>query len=176
VLAGFRALQETHPRAKLVFVGDGPARQAIQDACPEAVFAGMRRGEDLGAHYASADVFLFTSLTETYGNVVPEALASGLAVVAFAYGAALELIHSGVNGVLVRGDRDADFLQAVRTLAMDPAAMAHIRGAAASSAAHLAWDRVYDTFVGVLQQALVANGHSFTASAQPFAALSQPHA
>ena len=49
-------------------------------------------------------------------------------------------------------------------------------GPAAASAAHLAWDRVYDTFVGVLQQALVANGHSFTASAQPFVALSQPHA
>jgi len=176
VLAGFRALQETHPRAKLVFVGDGPARQAIQDACPEAVFAGMRRGDDLGAHYASADVFLFTSLTETYGNVVPEALASGLAVVAFAYGAALELIQTGVNGVLVRGDQDADFSQAVRTLAMDPQTMASIRHAAAGSVAHLAWDRVYDNFVAVLQQALVANGHSFTASAPHFAALSQPHA
>jgi glycosyltransferase involved in cell wall biosynthesis len=160
----------------LVFVGDGPARQAIQDACPEAVFAGMRRGDDLGAHYASADVFLFTSLTETYGNVVPEALASGLAVVAFAYGAALELIQTGVNGVLVRGDQDADFSQAVRTLAMDPQAMALIRHAAAGSVAHLAWDRVYDNFVAVLQQALVANGHSFTASTPHFAALSQPHA
>jgi glycosyltransferase involved in cell wall biosynthesis len=136
----------------------------------------MRRGDDLGAHYASADVFLFTSLTETYGNVVPEALASGLAVVAFAYGAALELIHSEVNGVLVRGDRDADFLQAVRTLAMDPQAMAQIRVAAGESVAHLAWDRVYDNFVAVLQQALAANGHSFTASAPHFVALSQPHA
>jgi glycosyltransferase involved in cell wall biosynthesis len=175
VLSGFRALQQTQPRAKLVFVGDGPARQAIQDACPEAIFAGMRKGEDLGAHYASADVFLFTSLTETYGNVVPEALASGLAVVAFAYGAALELIHDGVSGVLVRGDQDADFLQSVRTLALDRTVLAQIRGAAASSVAHLAWDRVYDSFVAVLQHALVANGHSFTTSAQPFSALSHPH-
>ncbi|NBX05521.1 MAG: glycosyltransferase, partial [Betaproteobacteria bacterium] len=67
----------------------------------------MRKGEDLAAHYASADVFLFASLTETYGNVVPEALASGLAVVAFAYGAALELVQDGVSGVLVPGARDA---------------------------------------------------------------------
>jgi hypothetical protein len=59
---------------------------------------------------------------------------------------------------------------------MDPAAMAPIRHAAAGSVAHLAWDRVYDNFVAVLQQALVANGHSFTASAPQFAALSRPHA
>lgn len=176
VVAGFRALQHIHPGAKLIFVGDGPARQSVQDACPDAIFAGMRKGEDLAAHYASADVFLFASLTETYGNVVPEALASGLAVVAFAYGAALELVQDGVSGVLVPGNRDADFVQAVQRL-MDPAhTLDSMRLAAAQSVAHVAWDRVYDAFIAVLQQALAVNGHSFTAAAQPFAALSQPHA
>ena len=176
VVAGFRAVQQLHPRAKLVFVGDGPARQSVQDACPDAIFAGMRKGEDLAAHYASADVFLFASLTETYGNVVPEALASGLAVVAFAYGAALELVQDGASGVLVPGARDADFVHAVQRL-MDPAhSLDSMRVAAAQSVAHVAWDRVYDNFIAVLQQALAVNGHSFTASAQPFAALSHPHA
>ena len=176
VVAGFRAVQQLHPRAKLVFVGDGPARQSVQDACPDAIFAGMRKGEDLAAHYASADVFLFASLTETYGNVVPEALASGLAVVAFAYGAALELVQDGASGVLVTGARDADFVHAVQRL-MDPAhTLDSMRLAAAQSVAHVAWDRVYDNFIAVLQQALAVNGHSFTATAQPFAALSHPHA
>jgi glycosyltransferase involved in cell wall biosynthesis len=176
VVAGFRAVQQLHPRAKLVFVGDGPARQSVQDACPDAIFAGMRKGEDLAAHYASADVFLFASLTETYGNVVPEALASGLAVVAFAYGAALELVQDGASGVLVTGARDADFVHAVQRL-MDPAhTLDSMRLAAAQSVAHVAWDRVYDNFIAVLQQALAVNGHSFTAAAQPFAALSHPHA
>jgi len=176
VVAGFRAVQQLHPRAKLVFVGDGPARQSVQDACPDAIFAGMRKGEDLAAHYASADVFLFASLTETYGNVVPEALASGLAVVAFAYGAALELVQDGASGVLVPGARDADFVHAVQHL-MDPAhTLDSMRLAAAQSVAHVAWDRVYDNFIAVLQQALAVNGHSFTAAAQPFAALSHPHA
>jgi len=176
VVAGFRAVQQLHPRAKLVFVGDGPARQSVQDACPDAIFAGMRKGEDLAAHYASADVFLFASLTETYGNVVPEALASGLAVVAFAYGAALELVQDGASGVLVPGARDADFVHAVQRL-MDPAhTLDSMRVAAAQSVAHVAWDRVYDNFIAVLQQALAVNGHSFTAAAQPFAALSHPHA
>ena len=176
VVAGFRALQQIHPRAKLVFVGDGPARQSVQDACPDAIFAGMRKGEDLAAHYASADVFLFASLTETYGNVVPEALASGLAVVAFAYGAALELVQDGASGVLVPGNRDADFVAAVRRLAAAPENLDAMRAAAPASVAHVAWDRVYDSFVGVLQQALALNGHSFTATAHPFPAVSQPHA
>ena len=176
VVAGFRALQQTHPRAKLIFVGDGPARQSVQDSCPDAIFAGMRKGEDLAAHYASADVFWFASLTETYGNVVPEALASGLAVVAFAYGAALELVQDGSSGVLVPGVRDSDFVDAARRLAASTQTLEQIRAAAPASVAHVAWDRVYDNFIAVLQQALAVNGHSFTATAQPIAALSRPHA
>ena len=176
VVAGFRALQQTHPRAKLIFVGDGPARQSVQDSCPDAIFAGMRKGEDLAAHYASADVFLFASLTETYGNVVPEALASGLAVVAFAYGAALELVQDGGSGVLVPGVRDSDFVDAARRLAASTQTLEQIRAAAPASVAHVAWDRVYDNFIAVLQQALAVNGHSFAATAQPIAALSRPHA
>ncbi len=176
VVAGFRALQQTHPRAKMIFVGDGPARQSVQDSCPDAIFAGMRKGEDLAAHYASADVFLFASLTETYGNVVPEALASGLAVVAFAYGAALELVQDGISGVLVPGVRDSDFVDAALRLAASTQTLEQIRAAAPASVAHVAWDRVYDNFIAVLQQALAVNGHSFTATAQPIAALSRPHA
>ena len=176
VVAGFRALQQIHPRAKLIFVGDGPARQSVQDSCPDAIFAGMRKGEDLAAHYASADVFLFASLTETYGNVVPEALASGLAVVAFAYGAALELVQDGASGVLVPGVRDSDFVDAARRLAVSTQTLEQIRAAAPASVAHVAWDRVYDSFIAVLQQALAVNGHSFTASAQAISALSRPHA
>ena len=176
VVAGFRALQQTHPRAKLIFVGDGPARQSVQESCSDAIFAGMRKGEDLAAHYASADVFLFASLTETYGNVVPEALASGLAVVAFAYGAALELVQDGSSGVLVPGVRDSDFVDAARRVVASAQTLEQIRAAAPASVAHVAWDRVYDNFIAVLQQALAVNGHSFTATAQPIAALSRPHA
>ena len=76
----------------LLLVGDGPARAALQAQCPRAVFAGMRSGDDLAAHYASADAFIFPSLTETFGNVTPEAMASGLPVLAFAHGAL------GLNG------------------------------------------------------------------------------
>ena len=82
--SSFRALCADHPQLKLrlVIVGDGPQRAHLQRELPEAVFCGLQRGEELARHYASGDLFLFPSLSETFGNVVLEALASGLAVVA----------------------------------------------------------------------------------------------
>ena len=73
-----QALQNTHPqrRLRLVVVGDGPQRAALEQQMPDAVFCGAQRGEALAEHYASGDLFLFPSLTETFGNVVLEAMAS----------------------------------------------------------------------------------------------------
>ena len=108
VLAAYAAARAQSPRARLVLVGDGPARAEVQARCPDAILTGTRRGEDLATHYASADVFLFPSLTETYGNVTLEALASGLAVVAFDYAAAAETIRHEYNGLLApKGDARA---------------------------------------------------------------------
>ena len=98
--SSYRAMRLANPGVKLVVVGDGPARRSFQGALPDAVFAGMRTGVDLSAHVASADLLLFPSVTETYGNVTPEAMASGLAIVAYDYAAARELVEPGVSGWL----------------------------------------------------------------------------
>jgi glycosyltransferase involved in cell wall biosynthesis len=104
----FRAIQLQQPRARFVIVGDGPARAGLATQHPDIVFAGIRRGDDLARHYASGDVFLFPSLTETFGNVTLEALASGVPVVAFDYGAAHEHIHDPLAGTCVAmGNGDA---------------------------------------------------------------------
>jgi glycosyltransferase involved in cell wall biosynthesis len=88
-------------------VGDGPLRRSLQASHPHVHFVGVQRGSELAAHYASADVFLFPSLSETFGNVTLEALASGLAVVAFDAAAAGALIRDGRNGLLApAGDAD----------------------------------------------------------------------
>jgi glycosyltransferase involved in cell wall biosynthesis len=100
LLAAYAAARAQAPRSRLVVVGDGPARASLQARCPDALLVGTRRGEELAAHYASADVFLFPSLSETYGNVTLEALASGLAVVAFNYAAAAQAIRHKENGLL----------------------------------------------------------------------------
>ena len=100
LLAAFEQMRRREPRARLVLVGTGPGEAGLRARCPDAVFAGMRSGTDLATHYASGDIFLFPSITETYGNVTPEAMASGLAVVAYDYAAAAAHIVHGASGLL----------------------------------------------------------------------------
>lgn len=100
LLRVFDALQAVTADCRLLLVGDGPPRSALQARCPQTVFADNRSGDDLAALYASADAFVFPSVTETYGNVTPEAMASGLPVVAFDYAAAGRLIRHGDIGLL----------------------------------------------------------------------------
>lgn len=115
----FRAMATVHPRARFILVGDGPARGAMERAHPDLHFAGLRLDEDLARHYASADVFLFPSLTETFGNVTLEAMASGLATVAFDYGAAREYIRDTSRGSLVPCGDERAFIAAAIELARD---------------------------------------------------------
>lgn len=150
VLAAFAAIGQVRPEAKLLFVGDGPERATLMQRHPEHIFAGMRRGDDLAAHYASADLFLFPSLTETFGNVTSEALASGLGVVGYAYAAAEELIDNDANGITVPPGDEAAFIQAAVEMARHPNKLDGIRRAAAPSIAHLDWPRVHGAFIAAL--------------------------
>ncbi len=114
-----RAWSRAHasdPDARLVVVGDGPERARLERQVPGAVFAGALRGEALARYYASADAFLFPSVTETFGIVVLEAMASGLDCLAFDYAAGRQLIEPDVNGLLAPfGDSDT-FLEQVPEL------------------------------------------------------------
>jgi glycosyltransferase involved in cell wall biosynthesis len=106
-LRAFEAVHTLRGDARMVVVGDGPLRRSLQASHPQVHFVGLQHGTELAAHYASADVFLFPSLSETFGNVTLEAMASALAVVAFDAAAAGELIRDGRNGLLARaGDAD----------------------------------------------------------------------
>jgi glycosyltransferase involved in cell wall biosynthesis len=142
LLLAFEAMREVNRRLHLVLVGDGPQRAEIAARCPGAVFAGQRRGDDLAAHYASADLFLFPSLTETFGNVTPEALASGLPVLAFDYAAAAQLIRPGINGALVARDDHVGFIDQAMRWAAEPRAARAMGSAARLTALGLDWSRV----------------------------------
>lgn len=150
VIGAYRSIQVHQPSAKLVFVGDGPLRKTLAAANPDILFSGAQKGEVLAQHYASGDIFLFPSLTETFGNVVPEALASGLAVVAFANGAALELISTEHNGVLIPPGTTSDFVKVAVALANSPERRHHMQKNSAGSVAHLGWNAIYDSFVNAL--------------------------
>jgi glycosyltransferase involved in cell wall biosynthesis len=160
----FTTLRRTRADAKLVLVGDGPAGRTVQALCPDAVFAGMRAGEDLAAHYASADLFLFPSLTETFGNVTPEAMASGLPVVAFDYAAASQLVTPGRNGLLAPFGDAGTFVAHATELAQDPSRLDAMRLEARRTAEALSWDRIIEQiearFIAVMDAAVRPHGQA----------------
>jgi glycosyltransferase involved in cell wall biosynthesis len=151
------AMRREQPEAKLVVVGDGPLRAGLERSHPEFVFTGTLRGEDLAAHYASADVFLFASLTETFGNVVLEAMASGLAVVAFDDAAAREHIRHGENGLVAAPSDPGAFVRAAVDLARDPALVQRLGAQARQATLSIGWPAVTSRFATLLQR--VAEGH-----------------
>lgn len=142
----FRKMQDSGLNAKMVVVGDGPAREKLAAENPDIIFAGVKRGEDLARHYASADAFLFASETETFGNVVTEGMASGLVVLAYNYAAAQKYIQSGENGVTVALGEQRPFLDAAGALAESPEKWDDMRKKARQTALGLSWDAIFDRY------------------------------
>lgn len=140
----FDAIRSRTPEARLVLVGDGPDRARLARKYPGHFFAGVQRGQGLAAHYASADIFLYPSLTETFGNVTLEAMASGLAVVAFDYAAAKDHIRHDVNGMLARYADRSEFKQHACELAASPQRIVRLARGARAAAANADWARVID--------------------------------
>jgi glycosyltransferase involved in cell wall biosynthesis len=157
-IAAAQAFRTAHPRTRIVLVGNGPDATALRSAHPDFIFAGTRTGSDLAAHYASADVFLFPSVTETFGNVTLEALASGLAVVAYDYAAARQHIVHEKSGWLVPFGNSTAFTNAAKELAESPARMVNLKQNARAAADRLSWDRIAGEFAKNLRE--VVDGYS----------------
>lgn len=119
-IEAFRRIERYRPDARMVVVGDGPRAAALGRANSDLIFTGVLHGDALAAAYASADLLLFPSLTETYGNVVAEGLASGLPVIAFDEAAAAELIVAGENGMTVPPGDDEAFVRISSSFARLP--------------------------------------------------------
>jgi len=115
----FRALQAQRPDARYAWIGDGPLLEPLRRENPDFLFVGVQRGEALARMFASADLFLFPSRSETFGNVTLEAMASGVPVVAFDYGAAHEHLRDGEHGAALALDDDAGFVSAAVRIGSD---------------------------------------------------------
>jgi glycosyltransferase involved in cell wall biosynthesis len=161
----FRKLQARVPNARYVWVGDGPARAELAAANPDFIFAGTQLGSDLARHYASGDLFLFPSLTETFGNVTLEAMASGLAVVAFDQGAAHEHLANGISGLRVPANDPNGFVSAAFALAVDDVLRGAMRQNARMAVASLAPDVVIADFESLLMRLAEENDHGHPAVA-----------
>lgn len=146
-LRAHQVVCQQHRGSRLVVVGDGPLRRQLEREFPAARFVGAQRGEALARHYASADLFLFPSESETFGNVTLEAMASGLAVIAFDEAAAGDHILHRRNGFTVPSGDYGGFVEAVRwACEMSDARLTELRCAARDSALRLGWDDVLGRF------------------------------
>jgi glycosyltransferase involved in cell wall biosynthesis len=115
----YRQLRDEGLPIQLYLVGDGPYLDKLNEALPEAVFTGYLRGKELATAYASADVFVFPSTTDTFGNVVIEAQASGIPVIVSDTGGPKELVKANVNGVITKSHDVEDLTRAIRDLVND---------------------------------------------------------
>ncbi|HOP17013.1 MAG: glycosyltransferase family 1 protein [Gammaproteobacteria bacterium] len=138
----FAAIKSARPSARFILVGGGPAEQSLREAHPDAIFAGAKSGGELARHYASGDLFLFPSETETFGNVTLEAMASGLAVVAFDLAAAHELILHGHNGVLAAPGLPTAFIDQAVRCATEPGLQRKLKRHARETALQQDWPRL----------------------------------
>lgn len=153
VLEAWKGAREACPALQMVVVGDGPVLRRLRRRWPGVRFAGMRYDEDLARHYASADLFLFGSGTETFGNVVVEALASGLVALTYDYAAGRQFIETGRNGFLAPFGDEAAFRRMAATLARDLPQLDGVRAAARRTAEAYPWRRTIDRFESLLAEA-----------------------
>jgi len=153
VIKTYQAAKQLQPGLRLVMVGDGPMRAELEQAQDKGIiFAGFRTGDDLARHYASADVFVFASKTETFGNVTLEAMASGLAVVAFDHAAAGDIIRNGVNGMLADPNSEASFVMAAQSLLNAPENMRAMGLRAAATAASMGWPSIVEATEAIMRR------------------------
>ena len=149
-IKAFRRIQQQRPKARFVWVGDGPLREKLAEQNPDFIFCGVQRGEALARHFASGDLFLFASRSETFGNVTLEAMASGVATVAFNYGAAREHLQSGHSGVAV--ETDESFIAAAVQLANDDEMRATLAANASRAMQRLHPEHVVAEFEALLSE------------------------
>jgi glycosyltransferase involved in cell wall biosynthesis len=142
----YRRLRNEGLPVQLFVVGHGPYSEAFAKSLPEAFFTGYLRGIELATAYASADIFVFPSTTDTFGNVILEAQACGLPVVVSDSGGPKELVENHTNGLITKSHDVEDFTGAIRALVTDPALRERMANFARNSVTDLSWPRAFTKF------------------------------
>ena len=154
VLKTYEALKFTGQSFKLVMVGDGPLKEQFQKRYPEIIFPGMLSQSNLAAYYASSDLFIFPSQTETFGNVTLEALASGIPVLAFDCAAARDWVQTGVNGWLVAENNPEGFAAQAMAVFNTKGLLDQITKSTRQQVVHLDWDQIAEQVESVFWDAI----------------------
>ncbi|MFT5904504.1 MAG: UDP-2,3-diacylglucosamine pyrophosphatase LpxH [Cryomorphaceae bacterium] len=147
-LSSLEQVKVTMPDLRIVVVGDGPLKDKLREKYPESNgfhFAGVHRGESLAMHYASADLLVFASESETFGNVLLEGMASGNITVSYRYAASAQYIENGINGYNCELGNKAEF-QSILVTALNHYRNQKIKGAGIETIKPLTWKSITDTF------------------------------
>ena len=155
LVAAWEALASERGSAQLALVGRGPLEEEIRErGLPGVHVLGLRHGAALAQAYASADLFVFPSATETFGNSLLEAMGSGLPCLAAGAGGVLEFAHHGRNAWLVQPNSSAALAHGLRRLMKDPGLRHRLAEGALETAAERSWDEVYDRLLEDYRQAI----------------------
>jgi glycosyltransferase involved in cell wall biosynthesis len=146
VLKTFEALKLLGTDLKLVMVGDGPLREQFQLKYPEIIFPGMLVQSELAKYYASADLFVFPSTTDTYGNVVVEAMASGLPVVVSDQGGPSELLRDPRDGERVVTGDVGKWISAIERLSLGQNSVKEREARRQRTVMGRSWSDAFDRF------------------------------
>lgn len=144
--SAYHKLRAAGTPVRLAIVGDGPYLAELKKLVPDACFTGLLAGAELATAFASADLFVFPSTTDTYGNVVVEALASGLPAIVSDQGGPKELIAHGVTGLITRGLDARDFAAAIQRLVDDSALRETMRRCAREAVEKRDWNEAAERF------------------------------
>jgi glycosyltransferase involved in cell wall biosynthesis len=150
LLRAFEAMRVANPACRFVVVGDGPLRAKLQQENLHILFTGFVAREELARYYASADIYVHASLTETFGNVLTEAMASGLAVAGFDYAAARKFVQDGRTGLSAPCSEPEALISAGVRLATDPALRERVRSAARAAVEPQSWAAIISRFASDL--------------------------
>jgi glycosyltransferase involved in cell wall biosynthesis len=142
----YRRLRDEGLSIQLFVVGHGPYSEALGEALPDAVFTGYLKGKELAAAYASADIFVFPSTTDTFGNVIIEAQASGVPVIVSDSGGPKELVEDNTNGLITKSHDVEDLTRAIRALVTDPALRKQMGENARQSVEDRSWPNAFRKF------------------------------
>ena len=153
-----RELEERGVRHRVLVIGEGPARDWFAERVPGAVFAGFLAGEALSRAVASMDIFFNPSLTEAFGNVTLEAMASGVPVVAARATGPVGLVENGVCGILVQPDDVRGYADAIAHYAQDDATRAAAGAAGHAIAQRYRWDLINQAAVDTYLSAAARHG------------------
>jgi len=150
----YAAMRAANPRCRFVVAGEGPLRDRLKREHPECIFAGFFSRDEIGRYYASADIYIHASTTETFGNVLTEAMASGLAVAGFDYAAARQFVRHEESGLVAPFGQPEALIAAAVRLAADPGLGRRLREGARAAVEAQAWEKVVVHFEAELARVI----------------------